>query len=220
MNCDQVHEKMLDYLCGGLPPGELEWCERHIGECAGCRAELARLRQGEMLLRRARAEAAAPASLDTVAIATRAARRLERSRRRWRRFSAAAAAAAGLLVMLQVLSLRLEVHRTHLVIGWSEPERPAPPGPTPNGTQLVARLTEHETRLDDLDKLILALIQKGTADEQRRVREAIAVAQQLDSMQEQNDTRWRTFTFALRNMRGWPLASADVPSPMNGGEEE
>jgi hypothetical protein len=173
-----------------------------------------------VLLRRARAESAVPASLDPVVIATRTARRLERSRRRWRWFSAAAAAAAGLLVMLHSLSLRREVHRTHLVVGWSEPSRPAQPGQTSNGTQLLSRLTEHETRLDDLDKLILALIQKGTADEQRRVREAIALAEQLKSMQEQNDTRWRTFTFALRNMRGWPLASTDVPSPLHAGEEE
>jgi anti-sigma factor RsiW len=42
MKCRHVHEALFPYLDGALAATEREALERHVGACAGCRAELER----------------------------------------------------------------------------------------------------------------------------------------------------------------------------------
>jgi len=195
---------MVDYLSRDLPPEEIELIESHVLECAACRTDLAKLQHSDSLLRQTRAEATSPGEVDVLAIVSRTTRRVERSRRRWRRISALAVAAALLLVLCNSLALHVEIHDSHIVLGWGETAQSAPPVESEKVSQVLEHFNDHKTRLDDLDELILVLIQKETADEQQHTRETLSLAKRLYSMQEQNDTRWKTLTAALRRMPGWP----------------
>lgn len=220
MNCLQVQTRMVDYLSRDLPPEEIGLVESHVKECAACRTDLTQLQQADSLLRRTRAEATTPGSVDVLGIVNRTTQRLEQSRRRWRRISAMALAAAVLLVLFNSLSLHIEVHRSHLVLDWGESTHAAPPLEAWQDSQFLAQFSDHQTRLDDLDELILVLIQKGTTDEQQHTRETLSLARRLYSMQEQNDTRWRTLTSALRKLREGPTKSTAVQYTSFVGEEK
>ncbi len=219
MNCVQVETRMVDYLSRDLPPAEIELVESHLHECAACSRDLAQLRQSDALLRRTSADAASPGSVDVLAIVNRTTRRLERSRQRWRRISAAALAAALLLVLFNSLSLTVEIHDSHIVLGWGERKPSALPVETSNVSQVLAQFNDHKTRLDDLDELILVLIQRETADEQQHTRETISLAKRLYSMQEQNNTRWKTLTSTMRRMPGWPPTNSTQYTSYVGEEQ-
>ena len=219
MNCVQVQQRMVDYLSGDLPPEEIELVECHVKECSACRLEVTQMQHSDSLLRRTCAEATSPGNVDVQGVVNRTRQRLEQSRRRWRRISAMALAAAVLLVLFNSLSLQFEVRDSHIVLGWGEFTQPTPPRAASNDSHVLAQFNDHKTRLDDLDELILVLIQKETADEQQHTRESLLLAKRLYSMQEQNDTRWRTLTSALRKIRGWTTPSTDAQFTSFGGEE-
>ncbi len=65
MNCDEARDLIGPFADGELGASERRIVERHIGECAGCRSELAALEALSVRLRGTAARPALPADLET-----------------------------------------------------------------------------------------------------------------------------------------------------------
>ena len=71
MNCEQLHEKLFDYLDGSFPPSEQAAAERHLAGCPACREAVQRGSQLAQSLSRQLEQAG-----DTVVLDPAAQRRL------------------------------------------------------------------------------------------------------------------------------------------------
>jgi anti-sigma factor RsiW len=205
MNCDEVRERTIDYVYGELSEDERASLENHLDQCADCREQLTLIQRPHGLLEKAaNHEGAEPTEKVSLAsVMHRACRELESSRRRWQRLGATALSLLVLSLGLYAMGLRIEIHRSHVVLSWSA----IPRNPTPaavaggNSPALESRLLHHQSRLDGLDQLVHALIQTTSEDEQQRGREALLLAKQLQSIRAQNDTRWRTIGYVMGQFR-------------------
>lgn len=201
MNCHQVRERMIDYVYAELPDEERSSVESHMEQCGNCREHLAVLQRTHGLLTEA-AKKEESVEAQRIAIAPinwRAHRQLETSRRRWQWFSALAATALLLVLGVGALGVRIELHRSHIVLSWGGDRITlAPPSKLVSDSGVWQRqVVDHESRLDDLDKLVHLLMQTASADERQRDREAILFARQLHSVRSQNDTRWRAIAYVM-----------------------
>jgi hypothetical protein len=206
MKCEQVEERLMSLVYGELPPEERDAVDEHVIDCERCSREAAVLRKTHSLLQDAAAEEEPTTTLPLAQVSQRAMQKVERSRRRWRTFAFTSASAAVVLVVLQLLSVRITIDQSQFEIAWGEPKTIATSAVTDNSharptEQHVPALQEHQTRLDDLDRLIHFLIRLNEADTRGRDRDVVALRQRLDSLQKQNETWQRTIGYLIRNAR-------------------
>lgn len=207
MKCEQVEVKLISLVYGELTPQEQAEIEQHLADCEPCEQQAAKLNKAHALLEEAVSEQPATRELPIAQVTRRAVELSERSRRRWQVLAGLTGLAAAVLVVLQLLTIRIEIDQSHVEIAWGTPERtetpsPAPPNPGPISTQrLLPVVDEHQERLEDLDRLVHFLIRLKEADSRARDRGLAAVSRRVDSLQKQNETWQRTLSFLLRNAR-------------------
>ena len=97
MNCSDWEERIALHAGGDLPPAEVAEVERHLRECAGCRASAAAFGRGLELLREVHQEPLAPVHFAVVRAGVLA--KLER-KRRWAWAYGFAVATGALVVLL------------------------------------------------------------------------------------------------------------------------
>lgn len=221
MKCERAQELLIDLVYDELSDEERSAIDSHLAECDSCRNESARLRMTVSLLGDAAARDDGPAvELSPVELAQKLTQHTERSRWRWRFAAGVAASAALLLLIAGSLSLRLEVHNTHVVVSWGADRTRAEPGTHYEhvSTALNTQLAAHASRLDELDELIDFLFQAEAANARERDLDRIALTRRLSSMQEQSDTRWRTVARYLRRMSTSPDLDRNIQNTAFEGE--
>lgn len=223
MKCEQVEEQLIALVYGDLPEDERAAAEEHLASCEHCSHEAALLRKAHMLLDEAASDEQSHKAVPLSLISQRAIQQIERGRRRWRAFGLASAAVAIVLVVSQLFSLRIEFGEGHVEIAWGEQtSSPVPVNardvmPTDDIPPIVS---EHQSRLDDLDRLVHFLIRVQGADGRGRERELVAMTQRLDSIQKQHATWQRTLDYFIRTARIDDLAQQlSTPTRLEGDME-
>jgi hypothetical protein len=194
----------------------------HLAGCPACSAQLAALRQSTAALDSAAAldECEADGALDDRAplnagqVYRASAGRATRIKRNWRRTALAAVALALTLLVVvgvQAAALRVEVHSSHLVIGWGAPApqekpqaAPAYSGASDSGTQDSGALDSGEAptasaadlrvalhRIEDLETLVRLIASQQATDEREYRLLARELGRRVDRLDTASDQRLR-----------------------------
>ena len=187
MNCTEAHDDLPELACGALAGERRQRLEQHLIGCAGCRRELAALREVSRLLR---AAPAPEARVDVEALYREAALRERRRLRRWRRLAVAACAVAALLLLIFGLKLEVCVGGNQVVLRW---------GPPPEETLVVVpaprlredpRLAEHERRLRALNELVVQLAGDVQTLDLRQQTDLTQLRAAVERLREQSALHW------------------------------
>ena len=105
-------------------------------------------------------------------------------------------------MVANLFSFRIDIHGDHIAIGWGQEQPVADEGSVETNLEReFAQLSEHESRLDDLDNLIHLLVQSTAADDRMRERDVLALAREIERQRQRNETRWRSLAMAMRAMQ-------------------
>jgi hypothetical protein len=216
MPCDQLPEKLIELIYGELTREDAAAVEAHLALCESCRRGRDDLARHVELLQSA-AELPAPGSVESARIFAAARRREAARSRRWRRVAIAATAAAAVLLAAAAAGRRVEIHRTHVVIRWSErAEQLAPHQADVSDHRLKSELAQthallarQQQRLDDLERFAALVVTELKQDDLRMSRTSTALHARLDALQRQTDERWQAVG---RGFHDWYLTQlSDTP---------
>jgi hypothetical protein len=224
VNCEQAQARLAELVYAEADSPDSSELRDHVASCRACTAELESLQQAARLLTTAAAvdaEHAEPAALDPSAVHRRAGEFAARGRLHWRRGALAAAALAAVLlvvVAVQAMSLRVEIHGSHLVIGWGGAASEAPSGERdnhasgePNTTSndvvekfddpvRAAELLTVQRRFEELDMLVRLLAAQQSTDEGEYRLLAQELRRRIDRVEQTNDLRLRTVGRGMHNL--------------------
>lgn len=187
MNCTEVRDDLPDLACGTLADDRKRQVERHLEGCAGCRRELAGLREVSRLLR---ATPAPQAQVDVEALYREAIRRERRRLRRWRRLAVVACAAAALLLLAFGLKLELCFESHQVVLRWGPPpEERAITAPAPRPRE-DERIAAHEQRLRALNELVMQLTGDVQTLDLRQQTELAQLRARVERLRQQSALQW------------------------------
>jgi len=207
MNCPQARPLFIELLYGELEPARRQQLRAHLETCESCRSEWDSLEATHGLLNSVGVttgnDDANGRPVDVGAIHQTVAIRAQASRRRWRRAALVVGTIAAVLLIAVAGGLQLQIHPTHIVVGFGEPEVRRVPHtamtPPPDLHSLVVEQGEQLARLDEL--VHLATRELLTSDGQRSaqiedLRDAVEMRhrrtqEQLNALKVQSDQRWR-----------------------------
>jgi hypothetical protein len=209
MNCTAIKQQLVELLYGELNAEEQRTIEKHLAGCEACRAEWDALRQTRNQLNRLKVSENQP-RLDVLPMHRKAAMRSEQRRRRWKRTAIVSGAAVALLLISVISQLHIQIHSSHIVIGWAElpVEQPA----AISFADPWQSLKQHNQRLDSLDELANVTAQEFLQSDQQRVAELARIQRQLESFKQQTNEQLNHLQ--VQSDLRWQLIQLDL-SPQN-----
>ncbi len=220
MNCDDIKHQLTEFVYDELPPDDRRAVEAHLASCQPCRDQVKQLQNGHDLVEAA-ANAARErqlAEIDAAAVVRRAEQRTQLSRRRWRGFALLATAATLLVALMNWMSLRLEIHSTHLVVGWSQPvENQSDQPEDPKLDALRGQLDSHDARLEEFDQMMQLALAEIKNDNEELEPGLLAFCMRLDQrlrqQEQRGEQRWETTKQLIRHWRPEDVVALQPSTP-------
>jgi hypothetical protein len=191
MTCNEIHSLLPTHVYGDLPADEAGIVDRHLRECAACRAEVAALNCVRSALD------ASPIPKIRVDVPALFATAAERRVRRWRRLAVAGLAVAAALLLVFALRLQVTASEGQITIAWgNHPASGVALAPRRNevvenhGTLTRSRAPDIENRLQLLQDLTRALATDIESRDRQRGVEIDAVRARLDAVQQFAARQW------------------------------
>lgn len=193
MNCSGARPLLAEVLYGEATESTRLAVQTHLASCPEC------ARQGNEMREACRSlailtEATPTASVSALQLLQANVARAERSRRRRRMAGSALAALVAVILIAVGLQLRLELYRTHLVLGWGAPPAiitPAPPPSDPAVSELQTALKGQDERLTRISDLLNLTAREVLAVDSRQAAELNRLRRELVELRRDHETRWR-----------------------------